>query len=133
MRQPPRLGPRTVECTATAQYRPDRGPRRTSSCSCSRVTGGRSTAGRDDSAPRRPGGALASGAGAGGVSGGVAGGRRGGRLGSGGRRGGLGRGRRRCSFLGKLARGGAYRASAATIRGNTSRGASRPKNTSMWV
>src|SRR3954471_21888161 len=51
MRQPPRLGPRTVECTATAQYRPERRPRRTSSCSCSRVTGGRSTAGRDDSAP----------------------------------------------------------------------------------
>src|SRR3954470_5415975 len=53
MRQPPRLGPRTVECTATAQYSPDRGPRRTSSCSCSRVTGWRSTAGRDDIAPPR--------------------------------------------------------------------------------
>src|SRR3954452_25143032 len=51
MRQPPRLGPRTVECTATAQYGPDRGPRRTSSCSCSRVTGWWSTAGRDDIAP----------------------------------------------------------------------------------
>src|SRR4051794_41833867 len=98
MRQPPRLGPRTVECTATAQYRPDLGPRRTSSCSCSRVTGGRSTAGRDDSAPRRPGGALASGAGAGGGSGGVAGGRRGRRLGGGGPRGGARRGGRGGAF-----------------------------------
>src|SRR5215218_8299165 len=51
MRQPPSDGPRTVECTATAQYRPERAPRRTSSSSCSRVTGWRSTAGRDDSAP----------------------------------------------------------------------------------
>src|SRR6478609_410759 len=54
MRQPPRLGPRTVEWTATTQKSPVRGPRRTRSFSCSRVTGGRSTAGRDDSAQPRP-------------------------------------------------------------------------------
>src|SRR4029079_558964 len=53
MRQPPRLGPRTVEWTATTQKSPERGPRRTRSSSCSRVTGGRSTAGGAQSAPPR--------------------------------------------------------------------------------
>src|SRR5215218_8095032 len=118
MRQPPRLGPRTVECTATAQYRPERGPRRTSSCSCSRVTGGRSTAGRDDSAPAARGG---SGAGGGFAERRVGPSRRGGLLGGEGG-----------DDVESLVDPRGYRPSAATIFGNTSRGASRPKNTSMW-